>query len=104
MDRNEIIRFFRLHKEDSESICVEIGFLSNNILALEQRLRTLEEEDPIFFASRLDLLQKTRSRRKLLDILKSTNMELYNQVTSKIKRFENYVDLSHPTIISTSSK
>lgn len=87
MDKNEIIRFFRLHREDSASICIEIGILSDKIFDLENRLKTIDEEDPDFFICRLEIIQKARSRRKLLELLKKTNMGLHEKVMTKVNRW-----------------
>ena len=87
MNNQEIVHFFRLHKEDTDSICVEIGILSDTIFRLEEHLRSIGSDDFSFFAYRLDLIQTLISRKKLLDLLKGTNTPLHQKVSKKIKQW-----------------
>lgn len=67
MNSQEVVHFFRLHNEDTDSICVEIGLLFDTIFRLEENLRSLGRDDFSFFVYRLDLdlVQKMLRRCKI---------------------------------------
>ena len=85
MNKQEIIHKFRLHKNDRFSLGIEIGHLSKRIQALEDFMIKLDEDHPYFFSYRLKLIKLVNLRRKMLNLLLSTNTALHNKIINKLK-------------------
>lgn len=85
MNKQEIIRKFRLHKDDRFSLGIEIGFLSERIQVLEDFLVKLNDDHPYFFTYRLKLIKLVNLRRKMLNLLLSTNTPLHNTILNKLR-------------------
>lgn len=92
MNKEEIIQEFRLHKGDKSSVGVEIGELSEKIQRLEDFIAKIDEDHPCFLSYRLNLIKLVNSRRRLLNLLLSTNTGLHNKIKNKLER-------THATIL-----
>lgn len=79
--KNKIIEDFQLHGSDTGSSEVQIALLTARINHLTDHLRAHRKD----FHSRRGLIGLTGRRRKLLDYLKRTNLEKYNEVLQKLK-------------------
>ncbi|MDX2111186.1 MAG: 30S ribosomal protein S15 [Verrucomicrobiota bacterium] len=80
-DKSTIITDFRIHEKDTGSSEVQIALLSARISHLTDHLRAHRKD----FHSRRGLIALTVRRRKLLDYLKRTNLEKYNEVIKRLK-------------------
>ncbi len=78
--KNEIINEFKNHEKDTGSSEVQIALLTARINHLTEHLRTHRKD----FHSRRGLLQMASRRRKLLDYLKRTNLNQYNEILQKL--------------------
>lgn len=74
--KQERIKEFHLHEQDTGSPEVQIALLSSRIESLSQHL-TLHKKD---HHSRHGLLKMVSRRRKLLAYLKSTDVERYRSL------------------------
>lgn len=79
--KNKIIEEFRLHGSDTGSAEVQIALLTARISHLTDHLRAHRKD----FHSRRGLIGLTGRRRKLLDYLKRTHLEKYNEVLQRLK-------------------
>jgi small subunit ribosomal protein S15 len=70
----------RLHERDTGSADVQIAQLTLRINELTEHLKTHKKDH----SSRRGLLKMVATRRSLLDYLKSTATERYQQVISKL--------------------
>lgn len=80
-DKDQIISEFRIHEKDTGSSEVQIALLTARINHLTEHLRTHRKD----FHSRRGLIALTVRRRKLLDYLKRTELEKYNDVVKRLK-------------------
>ncbi len=80
-DKDQIISDFRIHDKDTGSSEVQIALLSARINHLTEHLRTHRKD----FHSRRGLIALTVRRRKLLDYLKRTEVDKYNDVIKRLK-------------------
>lgn len=78
--KNEIINQFKNHEKDTGSSEVQIALLTARINHLTEHLRTHRKD----FHSRRGLLQMASRRRKLLDYLKRTDLNQYNEILQKL--------------------
>ena len=78
--KNEIINEFKNHEKDTGSSEVQIALLTARINHLTEHLRTHRKD----FHSRRGLLQMASRRRKLLDYLKRSNLNQYNEILQKL--------------------
>lgn len=79
--KDQIISDFRLHDKDTGSSEVQIALLSARINHLTEHLRVHRKD----FHSRRGLIALTVRRRKLLDYLKRTEVDKYNDVIKRLK-------------------
>ena len=78
--KQEIIGKFRSHESDTGSPEVQIALLSERITTLTEHFRTHKKDHH----SRRGLLKIVGQRRRLLDYLKSRDVERYRKVISEL--------------------
>lgn len=78
--KSEIINQFKAHEKDTGSSEVQIALLTSRINHLTDHLRTHRKD----FHSRRGLLQMASRRRKLLDYVKRTDLNQYNEILQKL--------------------
>lgn len=78
--KNEIIDQYRVHESDTGSPEVQIALLSNRITYLTDHFKTHAKDHH----SRRGLLKIVGQRRRLLDYLKSKDVERYRTVIEKL--------------------
>ena len=78
--KQEIIGKFRSHENDTGSPEVQIALLSERITYLTDHFRTHKKDHH----SRRGLLKIVGQRRRLLDYLKSRDVERYRKVISEL--------------------
>ncbi len=78
--KQEIIGKFRSHENDTGSPEVQIALLSERITYLTEHFRTHKKDHH----SRRGLLKIVGQRRRLLDYLKSRDVERYRKVISEL--------------------
>ncbi len=80
VDKQNIIEENRAHEKDTGSGEVQIALLTARIAHLTEHLKTHRKD----FHSRRGLLMMAARRRKLLDYLKSKNLEGYQALVQKL--------------------
>ncbi len=80
VDKQNIIEENRAHEKDTGSGEVQIALLTARIAHLTEHLKTHRKD----FHSRRGLLMMAARRRKLLDYLKSNNLEGYQALVQKL--------------------
>ncbi len=80
LDKEPIIQDYRKHESDTGSSEVQIALLTARINHLTNHLRTHSKD----FHSRRGLIAMTSRRRKLLDYLKRTDLEKYNELLKRL--------------------
>lgn len=80
VDKSPIIQDYRKHDTDTGSSEVQIALLSARIAHLTDHLRTHSKD----FHSRRGLIAMTSRRRKLLDYLKRTDLDKYNDLIKRL--------------------
>jgi small subunit ribosomal protein S15 len=78
--KQEIIGKFRSHESDTGSPEVQIALLSERITTLTEHFRSHKKDHH----SRRGLLKIVGQRRRLLDYLKSRDVERYRKVISEL--------------------
>ena len=78
--KQEIIDKFRSHDTDTGSPEVQIALLSESIVTLTEHFRTHKKDHH----SRRGLLKMVGQRRRLLDYLKSRDVERYRKVIADL--------------------
>lgn len=78
--KQEIIDKFRIHQEDSGSPEVQIALLTEKIRYLTEHFKVHKRDH----ASRRGLLRMVGQRRRLLDYLKSTQVDRYRRVVKDL--------------------
>lgn len=78
--KNEIINQFKAHEKDTGSSEVQIALLTARINHLTEHLREHRKD----FHSRRGLLQMASRRRKLLDYVKRSDLNKYNEILQKL--------------------
>jgi len=81
IDKASIIKEYRLDDKDTGSCEVQIAILSARIAHLTEHLGTNKKD----FHSRRGLIAMTSRRRKLLDYLKATSLDRYNDIIARLK-------------------
>jgi len=76
----EIMDNFRLHQKDTGSPEVQIAILTEDINILTNHLK-LHKKD---YHSRRGMLKKVGQRRRLLDYLKSRDIESYRHIIARL--------------------
>jgi small subunit ribosomal protein S15 len=79
-NKHQIITDYRLHDKDTGSPEVQIAILSERIGYLTEHFRTHTKDHH----SRRGLLKLVGQRRKLLDYLKTTNRERYDNIIGRL--------------------
>ncbi len=78
--KSEVIAQYKTHEKDTGSSDVQIALLTARINHLTEHLRTHRKD----FHSRRGLLQMASRRRKLLDYVKSEDLNKYNDLLQKL--------------------
>ena len=78
--KEEVVREFHLHERDTGSPEVQVALLTTRIESLSQHL-ALHKKD---HHSRRGLLRMVGRRRKLLDYLKSKDVERYRKLIQRL--------------------
>lgn len=81
VDKQAIIKEYRLDDKDTGSCEVQVALLSARIAHLTGHLASNKKD----FHSRRGLIAMTSRRRKLLDYLKSISLDRYNDLISRLK-------------------
>lgn len=81
IDKASIIKEYRLDDKDTGSCEVQIAILSARIAHLTEHLATNKKD----FHSRRGLIAMTSRRRKLLDYLKGSSLDRYNDIIARLK-------------------
>ena len=79
-DKTDIINKFKLHESDTGSPEVQIALLTNRILYLTEHLKIHKKDHH----SRRGLLMLVGKRRKLLNYIKSKDVNRYRSLISTI--------------------
>jgi small subunit ribosomal protein S15 len=80
-DKQTILKEFALHEGDTGSPEVQIALLTDQITKLSEHLKDHKKDNH----SRRGLLQMVGKRRRLIDYLKRTDEERYNELAKKLK-------------------
>jgi small subunit ribosomal protein S15 len=80
VDKTALINDYQLHDKDTGSSEVQIALLTARIKHLTEHLRTHRKD----FHSRRGLIHMTNRRRKLLNYLKRTELDKYNELIQKL--------------------
>lgn len=78
--KEQIVGDYKTHGSDTGSSQVQIALLTQRINELTEHFRTHKKDNH----SRRGLLKMVSRRRKLLDYLKSKNIEQYHQIIEKL--------------------
>ena len=79
-NKENLINQYRIHTSDTGSPEVQIALLSERITYLTEHFKTHAKDH----ASRRGLLKIVGKRRRLLDYLRTYNVERYREVISKL--------------------
>jgi small subunit ribosomal protein S15 len=80
-EKEEIIRKFQTHKDDTGSPEVQIALMTREIEKVSEHLKTHKKDNH----SRRGLLQMVGNRRRLLRYLKSEDEQRYEKIVDKLK-------------------
>jgi len=78
--KQEIIKAFQIHENDTGSPEVQIAILTERINYLNEHLKVNKKD----FHSRRGLLKMVGQRRSLLDYLKKNDFERYRAIVTKL--------------------
>jgi small subunit ribosomal protein S15 len=78
--KSEIIESYRVHQTDTGSPEVQIAILSRRIEYLTEHFKTHQKDHH----SRRGLMQLVGKRRRLLDYLKTNDVERYKEVIQRL--------------------
>jgi len=78
--KNEIIKEFQIHENDTGSVEVQIALLTARIKHLTEHLR----KHPKDFHSRRGLMKMIGRRRKMLKYLRHKKPEVYRELIAKL--------------------
>ena len=79
--KQEIIKKFRIHKDDTGSPEVQIAILSEEIVQVSEHLQTHKKDNH----SRRGLLKMVGNRRRLLRYLKNEDEKRWRKIAEKLK-------------------
>jgi small subunit ribosomal protein S15 len=79
--KQQIIKKFAIHDNDTGSSEVQIALLTEEIKNLTEHLKNHKKD----FSSRRGLLRKVSERRKLLRYLEKENLESFEELVKKLK-------------------
>lgn len=80
-EKNEIIKKFRTHKDDTGSPEVQIAILTEEVARVQEHLKTHKKDNH----SRRGLLKMVGNRRRLLRFLKNEDEKRHDKIVSKLK-------------------
>ena len=80
-EKDEIIKKFRVHKDDTGSPEVQIAILTKEIEQVSEHLKIHRKDNH----SRRGLLKMVGNRRRLLRYLKNEDAKRYDKITDKLK-------------------
>lgn len=80
-EKDELIKKFRVHKDDTGSPEVQIAILTKEIEQVSEHLRVHRKDNH----SRRGLLKMVGNRRRLLRYLKNEDEKRYDKITDKLK-------------------
>ena len=80
-EKNEIIKKFRIHKDDTGSPEVQIAILTEEIKRVSEHLQVHRKDNH----SRRGLLQMVGNRRRLLRYLKNEDDKRFGKIVDKLK-------------------
>ena len=78
--KKDIIKELALHKKDVGSTVVQIGLLSEKINKLADHFKKFKKDKH----SSRGLAQSVNQRKRLLDYLRKSNSETYNNILKKL--------------------
>lgn len=78
--KSEIIKTFKTHEKDTGSPEVQIALLSERINSLSGHFKSHKSDHH----SRRGLLKMVGTRRRLLDYVKSRNVDRYNNIIERL--------------------
>ena len=78
--KQEVIKKFQGHENDTGSAEVQIALLTTRIIYLTEHFRSHKKD----FHSRRGLLKIVNQRRKMLDYLKSKDAERYKKILKEL--------------------
>lgn len=81
MKKENIIKKYGVHKEDTGSADVQIAILTEEISNLAEHLKKNKKDN----SSRRGLLMKVAQRKKLLDYLKREDEKRYESIKKKLR-------------------
>ncbi len=79
--KQQIIKKFKTHDDDTGSPQVQIAILTEEIKELTEHLKTHKKD----FSSRRGLFRKVNQRRKLLAYLEKNDPQAWEELTKKLK-------------------
>ncbi|MCD6356314.1 MAG: 30S ribosomal protein S15 [Anaerolineaceae bacterium] len=79
--KQQIIKKFKTHEDDTGSPQVQIAILTEEIKELTEHLKTHKKD----FSSRRGLFRKVNQRRKLLQYLEKTDHQAWEELVKKLK-------------------
>lgn len=80
-EKNEIIKKFRTHKDDTGSPEVQIAILTEEIARVSEHLKIHRKDNH----SRRGLLKMVGNRRRLMRYLKGEDEKRYQKIADKLK-------------------
>lgn len=80
-DKDDLIRKYRVHKDDTGSPEVQIAILTREIELVSEHLKIHRKDNH----SRRGLLKMVGNRRRLLRYLKGEDAKRYDKITDKLK-------------------
>ena len=80
-EKNEIIKKFRIHKDDTGSPEVQIAILTEEMARVQEHLQIHRKDNH----SRRGLLKMVGNRRRLLRYLKNEDEKRYLKIVDKLK-------------------
>lgn len=80
-EKNEIIKKYRIHKDDTGSPEVQVAILTEEIKRVSDHLKIHRKDNH----SRRGLLQMVGNRRRLLRYLKNEDEKRYIKISEKLK-------------------
>jgi small subunit ribosomal protein S15 len=81
LDKKSVIDEYKTHGTDTGSAEVQIALLTQRVNHLTEHLRTHRKD----FHSRRGLIAMTSRRRKLLDYIKSHDLDKYKAIIERLK-------------------
>jgi small subunit ribosomal protein S15 len=80
-EKDELIKKFRIHKDDTGSPEVQVAILTEEIKRVSDHLKIHRKDNH----SRRGLLKMVGNRRRLLRYLKNEDAKRYDKITDKLK-------------------